>query len=107
MVIGARSRCLHLLTISDSLLWTKNMNHPYKSESTPKYDTRPGIRARCNINGAVLVSGSATPSIETYYKALNGKNQALYFKSRPNELPLQRSKSLISGRNLKPETEVF
>lgn len=60
----------------------------YKSENTPRYDARHIARARCNINGAVLVLGSATPSLETYYRAQKGKISLYTLKNRPNYLPL-------------------
>ena len=60
----------------------------YKSEQTPKYDARHVARARCNINGALLLLGSATPSIETYARAEAGKIMLIELATRANTRPL-------------------
>ncbi|NMA65195.1 MAG: primosomal protein N' [Clostridiaceae bacterium] len=90
VVIGARSAVFAPFTNIGFIIVDEEHESSYKSESTPKYDARQIARARCNINGAVLVLGSATPSIETYYRAINGKIRLFNLKNRPNELPLPK-----------------
>ena len=41
----------------------------YKSEMTPKYHAREVAIERAELEGAKVDLGSATPSIESYYKA--------------------------------------
>lgn len=88
VVIGARSAVFAPLSNLGIVIIDEEHELTYKSENTPKYDARYVARARCNINGALLVMGSATPSLETYYRAVNGKTAFYTLKSRPNHLPL-------------------
>jgi len=88
VVIGARSAVFAPLSNLGIIIVDEEHELTYKSENTPKYDARQVARARCNINGAILVYGSATPSLETYYRAQNGKIGLYILKNRPNYLPL-------------------
>ena len=45
----------------------------YKSETAPRYHAREVAMQRAKLEGAKIVLGSATPSLETYEKALNGE----------------------------------
>lgn len=45
----------------------------YKSERTPKYNTKDVANFRCKYNKALFLMTSATPSLETYSNALNNK----------------------------------
>ncbi len=54
----------------------------YKSESMPKYHAREVAGELCRIKGASLVLGSATPSIETYYRAKQGEIRLFTLKER-------------------------
>lgn len=45
----------------------------YKSEGVPKYHARETAIKRASMHGADVVLGSATPSMEAYYKALHGE----------------------------------
>ncbi|MCX7772987.1 MAG: primosomal protein N' [Clostridia bacterium] len=88
VVIGARSAVFSPLTDIGIIIVDEEHELTYKSENTPKYDARQVARARCNLHGALLLLGSATPTVETYYRALNGKIDLQVLKSRPNEMPL-------------------
>jgi len=56
----------------------------YKSESVPKYHAREVAEERVRMCKGTLVLGSATPSLESYYKALNGKYRLHTLPSRAN-----------------------
>ena len=88
VVIGARSAVFAPIMDLGIIIVDEEHESSYKSENTPKYDARHIARARCNINGALLVMGSATPSVETYYRAVNGRIDLQILSSRPNEKPL-------------------
>lgn len=88
VVIGARSAIFAPLVNLGIIIVDEEHELSYKSENTPKYDARHVARARCNIHGALLVMGSATPSLDTYYRAINGKINFQIMKNRPNCLPL-------------------
>ena len=54
----------------------------YKSETVPKYHARDVAIQRALMEGASVVLGSATPSVETYYKALSGEYKLYTLSSR-------------------------
>ena len=54
----------------------------YKSETTPKYHAREVAKKRCDMSGASLVLGSATPSVESYFKAAQGRYRLLELSER-------------------------
>ncbi|NLX63519.1 MAG: primosomal protein N' [Clostridiaceae bacterium] len=91
VVIGVRSAVFAPLSNLGVIIIDEEHESTYKSENTPKYDARQVARARCNINGALLVLGSATPSVETYCRALSGKTKLLTMKNRPNSIPLPQT----------------
>lgn len=88
VVIGARSAVFAPLANLGIIIVDEEHELTYKSEQTPKYDARHVARARCNINGALLLLGSATPSIETYARAEAGSIGLLEMKTRANTKPL-------------------
>ena len=61
----------------------------YKSESMPKYHAREVAGELCRMKGASLLLGSATPSLESYYRAKNGEIKLFELKERlaGGELP--------------------
>ncbi|MBQ7639238.1 MAG: primosomal protein N', partial [Clostridia bacterium] len=73
VVIGTRSAVFAPLENIGAIIIDEEQEHTYKSEMSPRYDARVAARFRCAFNNAVLVLASATPSVETYAKALEGK----------------------------------
>lgn len=61
----------------------------YKSEPIPRYHARETAIARAELEGASVVLGSATPSLEAYYRAGRGEYELLTLKerSKKQELP--------------------
>lgn len=88
VVVGARSAVFAPLSNLGAIIVDEEHEWTYKSEVTPKYDARHVARARCNINGALLLLGSATPSIESYFRAVSGKTVLCELTKRANALPL-------------------
>ncbi len=60
----------------------------YKQEKSPRYHVREVAFRLSELHGAVVVMGSATPSIETYYRAEKGEYQKLVLPKRIDERPL-------------------
>ena len=54
----------------------------YKQEQKPAYHAREVALERARLANAVVILGSATPSIETYYRARNGEFTLLELKER-------------------------
>ena len=61
----------------------------YKSETVPRYHARDIAKYRCGRQNAVLVLGSATPSVETMYHAKAGNYQLFQLKQRFNQRALR------------------
>ncbi len=61
----------------------------YKSEQIPRYHARETAIARAKLEGASVVLGSATPSLESFYRAKNGEYEMLTLRerSKKQELP--------------------
>ena len=57
----------------------------YKSETAPRYDAREVAKVRADMSGAVLVLGSATPSVESFYRAEQGEYRLLTLTKRAKE----------------------
>ncbi len=51
----------------------EEQEYSYKSESSPRYHAREIAKFKCSYDNALLVLSSATPSVESYYYAKNGR----------------------------------
>lgn len=60
----------------------------YKSEPIPRYHARETAIARAELEGASVVLGSATPSLEAYYRAGRGEYELLTLKERSKKQKL-------------------
>jgi primosomal protein N' (replication factor Y) len=83
VVVGPRSALfapqpdLGLIIIDEEHEWT------YKQqEQSPRYHAREAAIKLAELTGAVVVMGSATPSVETYYHAVRGDYQLLQLPER-------------------------
>ncbi len=85
IVIGARSAVFAPLENIGAVILDEEHSETYKSEMSPRYHAREAARFRAEQFGAVTVLASATPSTESYYKALNGEYVLLEMKKRYNE----------------------
>lgn len=89
IVVGARSAIFAPFNNLGLILIDEEHEDTYKSSQNPKYDTIEVALKRCELENSILVMGSATPSVETYYHTLNGKFKLLELKNRAtkNTLP--------------------
>lgn len=72
LVVGARSALFLPLQNLGLIIIDEEHENTYKSEHNPKYHTREVSEFLCELKKCKLILGSATPSIESYYKALKG-----------------------------------
>ncbi len=72
VVVGARSAIFAPFNNLGIIIIDEEHEHTYKSEIRPKYDAREVAKKRCEIEGCNLLLGSATPTIESYYRAQKG-----------------------------------
>ncbi len=73
IAIGTRSAVFAPFDNLGLIVMDEEQEHTYKSEMSPRYHARDIAKFRCVYNNALLVLASATPSIETYTNALNGR----------------------------------
>lgn len=72
VVLGTRSAVFSPLENLGIIVIDEEQEGTYKSELSPKYHARDVARFRCAKSGALLLLSSATPSVESYYKAESG-----------------------------------
>lgn len=88
-VVGARSAIFAPFTNLGIIIIDEEHENTYKSEIKPKYLTREVAEKRCELENARLILGSATPSIESYYRAQKGELGLVELPDRINgkEMP--------------------
>ena len=85
IVIGARSAIFAPLENIGMIIIDEEHDGSYKSDMTPKYDTIEVAIERTKINNAILIQGSATPSINSYYNSNVGTYTLINLKERFNK----------------------
>lgn len=88
IVIGARSAVFAPLERIGLVILDEEHEATYKSDMTPKYDAVEVALKRLQHHSGVLLLGSATPGISTYYRSCQGIYQRLELKSRYNQVAL-------------------
>lgn len=82
LVIGTRSAVFAPVQNLGLIIIDEEQEHTYKSENNPKYHARDIARFRCAKTDSLLLLASATPSIESYKKALDGTYTLIELKNR-------------------------
>ena len=82
VVIGARSAVFAPVENLGAIIIDEEHDGSYYSENNPRYNAKDVAKFRCSYNNAKLILGSATPSIESYYDAQNGKLKLIEMKTR-------------------------
>ncbi|MGI5911762.1 MAG: replication restart helicase PriA [Syntrophomonadaceae bacterium] len=85
LVIGTRSAIFAPLSNIGLIIIDEEQEYSYKQEQQPRYHAREVARERARRNNAVLLLGSATPSIETYYCSEIGKSIRLDMSYRAGD----------------------
>jgi len=85
IVIGARSAIFAPVDPLGLIIVDEEHEHSYKQEESPRYHARDVAVVRGQMEGAVVVLGSATPSMESYYNAKRGKYALLDMPSRVDD----------------------
>lgn len=78
IVIGARSAIFAPVKNLGIIIIDEEHDMSYKSEMAPRYQAKELANYIAKQNHCPLVLGSATPSMETFYEAKEGKNCQLY-----------------------------
>lgn len=103
VAIGTRSAVFAPLKNLGLIIMDEEQEHTYKSEQTPRFHAREVARFRCRQNGALLLLGSATPSVESFSLAKSGKYRLVTLPHRygsaqlPQVLTVDMRRELAAG----------
>ena len=92
VIVGTRSAIFAPLKDISYIIMDEEHSDSYKQENSPRYDTKMVALERCKYHKAKLILGSATPTLESYARALKGVYHLVNLKER------------VGGRNL-PKVE--
>ncbi len=90
IVIGARSAIFAPVEPLSLIIVDEEHEHTYKQEEAPRYNARDVAIMRGQMEGAVVVLGSATPSLESYYNCKKGKFTLLELPERVDNQKMPR-----------------
>ena len=88
IAIGARSAIFAPLENIGVIIIDEEHDSSYSSEAAPRYQTVDIAALRAAYNGAKLILGSATPSVESFVKARDGEYNLITLTERINGKPL-------------------
>ncbi|MBE7008165.1 MAG: primosomal protein N' [Ruminococcaceae bacterium] len=88
VVLGTRSAVFAPLEDLGLIIMDEEQEGTYTSENPPRYHTRDVAQFRCGAQNALLLLGSATPTVETSYYARNGRYQVFHLNNRYNRQSL-------------------
>ena len=109
-IIGPRSALFAPLDNVGLIIVDEEQDGAYKQDETPRYHGREAALERGRLEGAVVVMGSATPAVETFWAAEAGHCEILSMPARVADRPLpevalvdMRAEWKTSGRSLLSE----
>ena len=88
VVVGTRSAVFAPVENLGLIVVDEEQESSYKQEETPRYHGRDVAVVRAKLEGAVVLLGSATPSLESFQNARSGKYRLLQLDSRVENRPL-------------------
>jgi len=88
VVVGTRSAVFAPLENLGLIIVDEEQESSYKQEETPRYHGRDVAIIRAKLENALALLGSATPSLETYHHAREGKYDLLAMSARVADRPL-------------------
>jgi len=88
VVAGTRSAVFAPVNDLALVIVDEEQDSSYKQEETPRYHARDVAVMRAKMAGAVVVLGSATPSLESYYNAKKNKYALVELPDRVEQRPL-------------------
>jgi len=90
IAVGARSAAFAPVENIGLIILDEEHEASYKQESLPRYHARDVAAERARLAGATVVLGSATPSVETFHAAQQGRIALLEMPDRIENRPLPR-----------------
>ncbi|MFC1868432.1 primosomal protein N', partial [Thermodesulfobacteriota bacterium] len=88
LVIGARSALFAPLPRLGLIIVDEEYDSSYKQEEGPRYQARDAAVVRGRVEKALVILGSATPSVQSFYNSVTGRYRLLSMPERIEERPL-------------------
>src|SRR5256886_550877 len=109
IVIGARSAIFAPVDPLGLVIVDEEHEYSYKQEEAPRYHARDVAVVRGQMEGAVVVLGSATPSLESFHNAQKGKYALLQLPQRADDrkMPLVRVIDMRQEARKEKGTPIF
>jgi primosomal protein N' (replication factor Y) len=109
IVSGARSAIFAPVDPLGLIIVDEEHEHSYKQEEAPRYHARDVAVKRGQMEDAVVVLGSATPSLESFHNAQKGKYHLLQMLTRADnkKMPLVRVVDMRSEARKGKGTPIF
>lgn len=85
IMLGPRSAIFTPFKNLGLIIMDEEHETSYQSETSPKYNTHEVAEKLCDLTGANLILGSATPSIKTYYRAMQNEIELVEMPERVNK----------------------
>src|SRR3984957_15204071 len=101
IVVGTRSAIFAPTPNLGLILVDEEHDQSYKQEETPRYNARDVAVMRAKLTGAVVVMGSATPSLESWQNAERGKYTRIELPDRVMNRPLPEVELVDMRREFK------
>ncbi len=101
VVVGTRSAVFAPLQKIGVFILDEEHENTYQQDSLPKYHAREVALQRAYFHKAAVILGSATPSLESYYRAKKGEYNLLRLNKRVENRPLPDVKIVDLRRELK------
>ncbi len=113
IAIGTRSAIFAPFSDLGLIIIDEEQEHTYKSEKSPRFHTRDLAKFRTAYHNGLLCLASATPSIETYTKAKQGKYSLYTIKNRYGDAKLppvtvvDMKKEILNGNSGSVSTVLY
>lgn len=107
VVMGTRSAVFAPLQNIGIIIVDEEHDASYKQEESPRYNGRDVAIVRAKMQEVVVLLGSATPSLESYYKAQQGKYLYLSLPTRVSNRQLAEAEIVDMKEELKREGGTF
>ncbi|MBB6623018.1 primosomal protein N' [Clostridium gasigenes] len=98
LIVGARSALFLPARNLGLIIIDEEHENTYKSEQNPKYQTREVAEFLSRLKGCKVIFGSATPSIESYYRAISGEMKLIELNKRVDKKPMPKMQ-IVDMRN--------
>ena len=88
LIIGARSAIFLPAKNLGLIIIDEEHENTYKSDQNPKYQTKEVAEYIAKLKGCKVILGSATPTIESYYRAISGEMKLVELNHRVDNKPM-------------------